>query len=275
MATPTIAFIGGGNMARSLIGGLINGGVDPRFIRVADPAKEQLSALAANFPVFTTTDNLEAVDAAEVVVLAVKPQIMKEVIAALATRLEQQAPLLISIAAGVREADLNRWLGYQAAIVRCMPNTPALVQCGATALFANPQVEEEQKNQAESIMRSVGLTLWVKDETQLDAVTAVSGSGPAYFFLVMEIIEAAGVALGLSSTQARLLTIETAFGAAKMALESAQEPALLRANVTSKGGTTEAALKVLEDGAVREVFAKALQAAHARSAELGEILGGS
>jgi pyrroline-5-carboxylate reductase len=175
----------------------------------------------------------------------------------------------------VREPDLQRWLGGGLAIVRAMPNTPALVQSGATALCANSHVTAEQRNRAESILRAVGMTLWLKDEAQMDAVTALSGSGPAYFFLIMEALEAAGVHLGLDAADARLLTLQTAFGAAKMALESQEDAAVLRARVTSKGGTTEQALQVLEAGGLPKLLDKAVAAACERSRELAALLGKS
>jgi pyrroline-5-carboxylate reductase len=274
MDSTRIGFIGGGNMARSLIGGLIADGYDASQIWVSDPSQNQLQGLRSRFPIRTTHDNVEAAAAAEILVLAVKPQLLHEVVVALAPTLQARRPLVISIAAGVREPALQRWLGGGLAIVRAMPNTPALVQSGATALYANREVSAQQHDQAESILRAVGLTLWLTDEAQMDAVTALSGSGPAYFFLVMEALEAAAIGLGLAPGTARLLPLETAFGAAKMALESNEGPGDLRARVTSPGGTTERATQVLEDGSLRALFQRALQAAEARSRELAEVLGG-
>lgn len=270
----TIAFIGGGNMARSLISGLIADGYDADRIWVTDPAEAKLAELHGRFSVRTTASNIEAAGAADVVALAVKPQTLKGVAETLATTVQAAKPLIISIAAGVRERDIQRWLGGGLAIVRTMPNTPALVQGGATALYANPAVSEEQRDLAESILRAVGLTVWVNDEALMDTVTALSGSGPAYFFLVMEALEKAAVQLGLPRDTARLLTLQTAFGAAKMALESAEDAATLRARVTSPGGTTEQALAVLERNRIREILEEALRAAHARSRELATLLGG-
>lgn len=268
----TIAFIGAGNMARSLIGGLLE--EEGRYrINAADPDPGQCTRLSDSFGIPATSDNLQALKDAEVVVLAVKPQVVHSVIAELRAELEQRRPLLVSIAAGVREVDISRWLGYPAAVVRCMPNTPSLVRSGASALYANAAVTPAQRDLAESILRAVGTVVWVDDEATLDAVTALSGSGPAYFFAVMEAMEAAGVELGLDPVQARLLTIETAFGAAKMALEAGESPAQLRANVTSPGGTTEAALRVLEQHGLGQVFRAALAAACARARELGSQLG--
>lgn len=274
MKTTPIAFIGGGNMARSLIGGLLADGYDPNYIWVSDPGAAQREALHSQFAVNTTADNLDAVAKAGIVVLAVKPQVLREVATSLAPGVQHHRPLIISIAAGVREPDLRDWLGGNVPVVRTMPNTPALVGSGATALFANPLVSERQRQSAESLLRAVGLTVWVEDEGLLDGVTALSGSGPAYFFLVMEVLEQAGINLGLSPESARLLTLQTAFGAAKMALESSEGPALLRARVTSPGGTTEQGIAVLQEGGLEALFARALAAACQRSRELGDLLGG-
>jgi pyrroline-5-carboxylate reductase len=206
--------------------------------------------------------------------LAIKPQLAKAVAQELAPVVQANRPLVISIAAGIRELSLRNWLGKDIAIVRAMPNTPALVRSGATALFANSAVSKEQKNLAESILRAVGMTLWVDDEGLMDAVTALSGSGPAYFFLIMEALENAGHHLGLPHDTARLLAMQTAFGAAKMALESSEELAALRQRVTSPGGTTERAVKVLQEHRLEAIFDEALRAAHQRSKELAVIFGG-
>lgn len=274
MKTPRVAFIGGGNMASSLIGGLITDGYSPDTIWVADPISEQRSRLQSQFKVHTHADNHAVIESAAVLVLAVKPQLLREVVEPLANAVQHHKPLVISVAAGVREPDLRRWLGDQVAIVRSMPNTPALVKSGATALYANVHVSDQQQQLAESILRAVGLTIWVNDENLLDSVTALSGSGPAYFFLVMEALEKGGIKLGLSEKQARLLTLETAFGAAKMALESPQSPASLRNRVTSPGGTTERAIEVLQEGQLETLFVNALEAARQRARELGDLLGG-
>lgn len=273
MDQPQLCFIGGGNMAASLIGGLIADGYPADRIRVADPDPGRLQALAQRFGVATGTDNAAAGRGAGVVVLAVKPQVMATVARDLGPGLAQDRPLVISIAAGIRTGDLTRWLGAELPLVRCMPNTPALVQSGATALFATAATSEAQRELAESILRAVGLTLWLDDEDLMDAVTALSGSGPAYFFLLMEAMAAAGEKLGLDVEAARLLTLQTAFGAAKMALEAEEGPAELRRRVTSPGGTTERALATFESGGFRELVAAALQAARDRSRELAEQLG--
>lgn len=273
MSDGIISFIGGGNMATSLVGGLIADGRDPASIYVTDTDASKLEALADAFRVQTSSDNEEAVRHASTVVLAVKPQVMATVVRSVAAAGQAHRPLFVSIAAGVREPDILRWLGYDASIVRSMPNTPALVGSGATALYANPHVSDEQRSHAESVLRAVGLTVWVKDEHLLDAVTALSGSGPAYLFLLMESMERAGIALGLSKDHARMLTIQTAFGAAKMALESSEPPATLRARVTSPGGTTERALDTLMAGGLEQLMHEALEAAHGRSVELGHEFG--
>lgn len=260
-------------MARSLVGGLVADGWDPACITVSDPDPEQLAAIGKLFGTNRAKNNAAAVENSEIVVLAVKPQVMHEVAHELAASVEARQPLVISIAAGIRASDLQRWLGGNCALVRCMPNTPALVQSGATAMFANNVVNDDQKALAENILRAVGLALWVDDETQMDAVTALSGSGPAYFFLVIEAIQEAAQTLGLDSKTARLLAIQTAFGAAKMALKSRDDAAILRQRVTSPGGTTEKALSVLEQGGLRSLFNDALKAACDRSRELAEQFG--
>jgi len=299
MKDVSIAFIGGGNMARSLIGGLLASGSDPDHLWVAEPDAGQREILRGHFGVHTSPDNRDIAARAEVLVLAVKPQALRAVVEDLAEIVHTCQPLIISIAAGVREPDLRHWLGGEVAIVRTMPNTPALVGSGATALFANPWVSENQRQLAESIMRAVGLAVWVDHERLLDAVTALSGSGPAYFFLLMEALEKAGVRMGLTMETARLLTLQTAFGAAKMALEIPENAAALRARVTSPGGTTERAISVFQDEELEvliarslaaslaimetptlltdqldDLVARALDAARHRSEELGNLLGG-
>jgi pyrroline-5-carboxylate reductase len=273
MTETTLAFIGGGNMTGSLVGGLIADGWKPARIHVADPDPQQTGRLARRFSVITTADNRTAVKHADAVVLAVKPQVIRAVAEELAPLIKQRHPLVISIAAGIRETSLRDWLGEETAIVRTMPNTPALVQCGATALYANPVVSEEQRNLAESILRAVGLAIWVDDEAMMDAVTALSGSGPAYFFLLMEALTSAGSQLGLPEDTARLLALQTAFGAAKMALESAEDAAKLRRRVTSPGGTTERAIRVFEENNFEGIVLQALRAAADRSRELAAEFG--
>lgn len=274
ITSQTISFIGGGNMTTSLIGGILATGYDRRRLWVAEPDADRRNILAGRFGIRTTRDNTEAIQKVGTVVFAVKPQTMRQAVEALAALVSMHRPLVVSVAAGVREPDIRRWLGFDAAIVRVMPNTPALVGSGAAALFANPWVSDTQRNQAESLLRAVGVTLWVDRESDMDAVTALSGSGPAYFFLIMEIIEAIGRDMGLAPETARLLTLETALGAARMALESPEQLRTLRARVTSPGGTTERALAILKEGDIAGLFGNALRAARDRSVELGCQLGG-
>ena len=269
---PSIAFIGGGNMASSLIGGMLAAGTPPESILVAEPSDDQRQNLSQQFGINTSANNLDVLTY-DVVVLAVKPQVLQVVCRELANAEDAAGPLYVSIAAGIRSNSIERWLGGNAAIVRCMPNTPALLQCGATALYANTAVTEEQSKQAEDILQAAGITTWVDDETLLDAATALSGSGPAYFFLLMEAMQTAGIELGLDSDTAKQLSLQTALGAARMAHESDVSPAELRARVTSKGGTTAAALASFEANGFNEIVSEALRAAYNRSAELAEELG--
>nr|VFJ97569.1 MAG: pyrroline-5-carboxylate reductase [Candidatus Kentron sp. LFY]VFK00252.1 MAG: pyrroline-5-carboxylate reductase [Candidatus Kentron sp. LFY] len=273
MSNRIISFIGGGNMTTSLIGGIIKTGHDPKCLRVSDPDAVRRKALQDHFGIATDETNLRVIEGAETVVFAVKPQFMRQVVMESADAIRNHRPLIVSVAAGIREPNMRRWLGFDTAIVRAMPNTPALVMSGASALFANSEVSPRQRDQAESLLRAVGITIWVDAEAQMDTVTALSGSGPAYFFLVMEILEAIGRNMGLPRDQARILTLETAFGAAKMALESPDELHTLRTRVTSPGGTTERALAVLEQGNIAELFGRAVRAARDRSVELGDRFG--
>ena len=273
MKTKTIGFIGGGNMATSLISGLIASGHSPQQIWVSDTAPATLQAHADRLHVNVSASNAAVVNEAEVIVLAVKPQILRDVALEIAPHLKQTNALVVSIAAGISQQSLSAWLGNEVAIVRCMPNTPALVQTGATALHANANVDDEQKDLAENILRAVGLALWVDDEAQLDAATAVSGSGPAYFFLLMEAMEKAALELGLDEHSARLLIQQTALGAAKIALESSESSAQLRARVTSPGGTTQQAIETFTQNGFVELVSKALHAARDRSIEMSKQLG--
>lgn len=272
MEQRNIAFIGAGNMARSLAGGLINGGYPASRLCAADPNPDQRAALASALGIVTTASNAEAAADADILVLAVKPQSMRAAVAALAPQVDARR-LIISIAAGIRTATLTQWLGAAAAVVRAMPNTPALVGSGATALYATPSVTAMQRSDAEAIMRGVGLAVWLETEADMDAVTALSGCGPAYFFLLMECLEEAARGLGMEARLARLLTLHTAFGAAKLALESDEDSAALRRRVTSPGGATEQALKVLESGDLRKLFHQALAAAKRRAEALADELG--
>ena len=273
MSDSNIGFVGGGNMAASLIGGLVANGTPPGAIWVSDPDTPKLDDLARRFGVNASGDNGVVASRCATVVLAVKPQVMHTVVQALAPVLGEHTPLLVSIAAGVREADIDRWAGGGMAIVRTMPNTPALVGCGATALHANAKVEPGQRGRAEAILKAVGITLWVDDEARLDAVTALSGSGPAYYFLLMEIMQATGEAMGLDADAARRLTLQTALGAARIANESDEPPAVLRERVTSPNGTTERALVTMREGGIEKVVADGIRGAWQRSIELGDAFG--
>ncbi len=273
MTEHRIGFIGGGNMARSLIGGLVNDGFPPDGLCVSDVLDERRSELQASFGVRAFADNDVVVRACDVLVLAVKPQALRPVLGSIAATVREVRPLLISIAAGVRLQDIQRWAGDALPIVRVMPNTPALVRSGASALFANEHVSESQRDVAESLLRAVGVTAWLDTEEQLDTVTALSGSGPAYFFYLMEAMEAAAVELGLDHDTARLLTLETAFGASKLALETHEAFAALRRRVTSPGGTTEAAIGVFDRQRMGATIAAGVAAAQQRSKELAAVIG--
>ncbi len=270
MKKPTLAFIGAGNMARSLIAGLIADGYDPKLIWATDPSKEKLTKLMQDFNIQTTTDNQEGIANAEVLILAVKPQVMQQVLEPLRNAIQQKKPLVISIAAMITVDHLEQWLGKDISMVRCMPNTPALVQSGATALFANQKASPLEKATAESILRAVGITLWLEREADLNIVTVISGCGPAYFFLLMEMMQQVAIQMGLPVETARLLSLQTAMGAARLALESENDPAVLRQQVTSPGGTTEKIIEVLEEGKIRDLFLNALTAGKERTETLGK-----
>lgn len=268
----TIAFIGGGNMARSIIGAQMARGAPAAAIRVAEPRAEAREALAREFGVATFADNAEAVAGADCVVLAVKPQVIGPVCEALADTLADVRPLVISIAAGIRVVQLERLLGGEHAIVRCVPNTPALVGAGASGLFANRNVDDAQRGLAGQILGAAGIVRWIEDEAQMDTVTALSGSGPAYFFLLVEAMEDAAVGLGLSRDDARALAAQTCLGAGRMLTESDEIPETLRKRVTSPHGTTAAAIDVFEQGGLRSLVARALDAARQRGAEMSAEL---
>jgi pyrroline-5-carboxylate reductase len=267
----TLAFIGGGNMARSLIGGLIARGVSATDIIVADPMPAQREALQSQYSVSVTGDNAVAAKDAQLVMLAVKPQEMRNVTMGIAQQLSREC-LIVSVAAGIKASDIQHWAGGRP-VVRCMPNRPALQGCGMTALFATQDVGADARARAEAVLSAVGATLWVTEEAQMDVVTAVSGSGPAYFFLLIEMLEQAGAQLGLPADVSHRLAVETAYGSGLMAREASESPATLREQVTSKGGTTEAALKHLEAHNVRAIFADAIAAAARRSSELAQQFG--
>ena len=267
MSKPVIAFIGGGNMASSLIGGLIGKNYPANSIVASDPVAENRSRLAEQFAVNITDDNQTAAQQADTVLIAVKPQVMKEVATALAPAVDH-CPLVISIAAGIPLQALNNWLGDTIPVVRCMPNTPALIQAGATGLFANALVSVTQRQLAEDILSAVGIVQWLDSEAAIDWVTGLSGSGPAYYFLVMEVMEKIGMELGLNRETSRRLTQQTALGAARMALESDVDIAELRQRVTSPGGTTEAAINTLLGSDIENLFRQAINNAVNRAQEI-------
>lgn len=256
----SLAFIGAGNMAGSIIRGLVESGWPAQSIIASEPDGNKLSALATTLGIQTTSDNAEAIAKADMVILAVKPQIMQAVVEPLAPTLQQHKPLLVSIAAGISEQALNRWAGGGMAIVRCMPNTPALLQQGASGLYANPEVLPEQKALAEHVMNTVGVSLWVDTEEGIDNVTALSGSAPAYFFLMMEAMIAAGEKFGVSKEIATQLVTQTALGAAMMAKTSTIDISQLRRQVTSPGGTTEQAIIAFEQGGLATLVDTAMTA---------------
>lgn len=257
-------------MARALIGGLCSSGVTPQNIYTFDPDTTRLEKTCNDFDIKAAGSNQQMLEHCDVIVLAVKPQIMQSVISELST--SHCKALFLSIAAGIRTTAFTRWFGTNVALVRAMPNTPALVRAGATGLYANDQVSSLQREMAESIMRAVGITLWVDEESQLDTVTALSGSGPAYFFYLMEAMEKAGEELGLPVETSRLLTVQTAFGAAKLALEADEAPEILRDKVTSPGGTTERAINHMQGQDCLNIVRQAVKAAYERSNELAEDL---
>jgi pyrroline-5-carboxylate reductase len=266
-----IAFLGGGNMATALIGGLIATGHDAARISVIEMSPAAREKLGARYPVRVTTAPDDAMRGADTLVLAVKPQDMRQALASLGS--EVRGTLVISVAAGITLDTLSRWLGGHRKIVRCMPNLPGLIGAGITALFASAEVSAAEKQKAERILRAVGEAVWVAEERLLDPVTAVSGSGPAYVFWFIEQLAASAEKLGIEKDTAMRLAKQTVLGAAKLAVSSEETPATLRKNVTSKGGTTEAALKVFEEEKLAERFQRAIEAASRRGAELGQALG--
>ncbi|HSN01269.1 MAG TPA: pyrroline-5-carboxylate reductase [Rudaea sp.] len=269
---PAIAFIGGGNMARSLIGGLIRKGAPATSIAVSEPNADLRAALARDFSVATHADNATAAKSADVLVLAVKPQMMRTVCAGLRAIAQERKPLIVSIAAGIRNDQLNAWLGGDLAIVRCMPNTPALIGAGAAGLFANLACTQAQRDHAQDILSAAGLAVWIGDEAQMDTVTAISGSGPAYFFLLTEALIDAAVAQGLPREAARELATQTCLGAGRMLREETAAPAELRRRVTSPNGTTQAALESFAADDFARIVARAVAAATRRGGELSAEL---
>ncbi|MDI5920229.1 pyrroline-5-carboxylate reductase [Halomonas sp. LR5S13] len=268
-----VTFIGAGNMAGAIIGGMIESGFSPDDITATSPSDDILAPLRQRLGIQTATDNAAAVAESDVVVLAVKPQIMREVCEKMRDAVQTRRPLIVSVAAGLPAETLEHWLGGDLPVVRCMPNTPALVGAGAAGLFANAHVDDAQRRLATELMEAVGLVEWVDDEALLDAVTAVSGSAPAYFFLMFEAMEEAGMTLGLPADTARRLAMQTALGAAKMALASDKPPAELKRNVMSPGGTTERAIEHLEEAGLRRIMAEAMTACADRAREMADELG--
>ena len=263
-----VTFIGGGNMARSLVGGLLARGTAADAIRVSDPAAASREALHHDFGIATFPGNADAVRGAPTWVFAVKPQVMRTVCQALAPMAQEARPLVVSIAAGITAGQLEQWLGGGIAVVRCMPNTPALLGAGVTGLYANPRVDAAGRDAAESLLAAAGKTVWIEDEARMDAVTATSGSGPAYVFLLAEAMQAAAREQGLAEDTARTLVLQTILGAARMLTESDADAAELRRRVTSPGGTTQAAIETFEAGGFRELVGRAIAAATTRGREL-------
>jgi pyrroline-5-carboxylate reductase len=266
-----LGFIGGGNMAAALIGGLLQKGCNCEAVLVAETSPERRDWLAAHFPVRIYEFDGPVMEEADVLVLAVKPQQLRSALLGMSTPYPGQ--LVLSIAAGVRAGDISRWLSGHRAVVRAMPNTPALVGAGITGLYALSGVTPVQREQARRIMEAVGSVVWVEDESLIDAITAISGSGPAYVFYFIEALEAAAVELGLELEVARQLALHTFFGASALAIKDKAPPTELRARVTSKGGTTEQGIRVLEEAGVKAILLAAARAAAARGGELGDLLG--
>jgi pyrroline-5-carboxylate reductase len=271
MDFPTIAIIGAGNMGECLIAGLLANQYSPDRIWAATPDENRVLSLKQKYSIHTSTDNLKAASKAEVLILAVKPHTLAEMVLSLRNIIQTRKPLVLSVVTGIKIPTIIKWLNASVPVVRAMPNTPALINSGATALYANEEVSNTQRDLAESIMRGVGTVVWLKQEAWIDVVTALSGSGPAYFFLLMEILEEVGINLGLPTEIAHMLTLQTAVGAARMALESDLSLQELRRKVTSPRGTTEQAINVFEKNNFRKIVADALLAAKLRAEELAYI----
>lgn len=269
-ASTKIAFVGGGNMARSIIGGLINSNWPADNLSASDPVIGRRRELAQRFGLGCFKDNAQCARRGEVIVLAVKPQFLRQAVESVSEVLQRQKPLMISIAAGIRCEYVLRWAGGPLPLVRAMPNIPALVNAGISGLFANELVTEKQRNLAQTILRTVGETVWVKHESLIDAVTGVSGSGPAYFFRMMELIAASAVHHGLDRETADALAVQTALGAATLAKHSGEPPATLRRRVTSTGGTTEAALAKMEACGLDNAILQGIAAAVTRAQQLAD-----
>ena len=267
-----IGFIGAGNMAYALIKGLLNNGFDANQINISDPNEELLQSRESELKVTTYSDNTSLLSNSDIIFFAVKPQVLSSVCLELKGVVKSKH-LFVSIVAGIRSSDINRWLGGNFALIRTMPNTPALFQSGVTGLFANEVVNNEQKSLVESILSSVGECFWVDEEKLIDAITAISGSGPAYFFLLMESMKQAGMALGLDEETANSLSIQTAYGASLMANKTGKDSRTLRAEVTSPNGTTQSAIESFQDQNFEGIVANATRAAYDRARELSNELG--
>ncbi len=274
MTTPRICFIGAGNMASAIIGGLTRQGYPAAQVLATDPSADKRTQLAADLGIEVLANNQDAAQRSDIIVLAVKPQVLEQVVRDLAPALDHR-PLVISIAAGIELAMLEEWLGPELPMVRCMPNTPALVGEGASVLFANQRVSGQQRDQSERLFEAVGMCEWVQDEALMHGVTALSGSGPAYVFYLIEAFEAAGVAQGLDAPLARRLATQTVLGAARMVQQGGLEPAQLKRNVMSPGGTTERGIGVLEQHDLPGLIGATVDAAAKRSVELGALLKGN
>lgn len=273
MQAQNIAVIGAGNMGQALIHGLIQADFPASKLTAADPDDERIQALAQRYGIHITDNNPLAAAQSDLLVLAVKPQQMQAVLVELRPRVIQRQPVILSMAAGIRINFIKHQLSQELSVIRCMPNTAALVQAGMSALYASKEVGQEARQLAETVVNAVGKSLWLDNEDQLDAATALSGSGPAYFFYIMESLIQAGHGLGLSVEQARQLCLQTAEGAIQMAIHSEHNLSELRRRVTSPGGTTEAAIEVLQHNRVGSSLTQALVAAHVRSAELAKLFG--
>lgn len=267
-----IGFIGAGNMAYALIKGLLNNGFDANQINISDPNEELLLNRESELKVTTYSDNASLLSNSDVIFFAVKPQVLSSVCLELKGVVKSKH-LFVSIVAGIRSSDINRWLGGTFSLIRTMPNTPALFQSGVTGLFANEVVDNEQKLLVSSILSSVGECFWVNEEKLIDAITAISGSGPAYFFLLMESMKQAGMALGLDEETANSLSIQTAYGASLMANKTGKDSRTLRSEVTSPNGTTQSAIESFQDQNFEGIVANATRAAYDRARELSNELG--
>ena len=269
-STPKLAFIGVGNMASAIIGGLIATGYPADSITGTNRSEEKQQLWRDKFGINTTHDNNLAIETADIVVLAVKPQMMESVVRAMSPALQQQKPMLISVAAGPTVESIDLWAGGDMAIVRCMPNTPSMLQCGVAGLYANQKVNPEQKQQAEAILNAVGICRWLKAESGIDSIIAVAGSAPAYYYLFMEAMIESGKKLGFSHEDSTELAVQTALGAVRMARETGTDVVELRRQVTSPGGTTAEAIKTFEEGGLRQLIDNAMHAAIKRSQELAK-----